>query len=394
MRTPVWRLALFPVVFVACSGGPDAGPVTVRDSAGIVIVESRGPLWQAGEAWRLSDEPVLTIGVMEGPEEYQLFNAVWALRLADGSIAVANGGTFEIRVYDAEGRFVRHVGREGGGPQEFKRLGLMWRTPPDSLYVNDFGNTRLAVLGPDGGVARTFRLTGLNRNYPMPLGAFADGTFLVSSNEFSAIDAARQGLGRDTLLLFRYDRNGSLLDTVARRPGREVYWTTVNGTPNMTSPPPLGRWGFTAVGTDRWYYGAQDAYEIEVFGTDGALQRLIRRPGPNRPVTAEVARAVRERLLERDDRLHWHADIPLPATVPAHGIMLAADDGHLWVQEYRLRGEPQRWAVFDPEGRFLGHVQTPDADRITQIGSDFVLGLWSDEMDVEHVRMYRLLKPN
>jgi hypothetical protein len=62
------------------------------------------------------------------------------------------------------------------------------------------------------------------------------------------------------------------------------------------------------------------------------------------------------------------------------------------VAEYRLPGDPLRWAVFDPEGRFLGHVDTPEADRITHIGADFVLGLWTEEMDVEHVRVYRLEK--
>jgi hypothetical protein len=28
-----------------------------------------------------------------------------------------------------------------------------------------------------------------------------------------------------------------------------------------------------------------------------------------------------------------------------------------------------------------------------QIGNDFVLGVWSDDLDVQHVRMYRLEKP-
>jgi hypothetical protein len=41
----------------------------------------------------------------------------------------------------------------------------------------------------------------------------------------------------------------------------------------------------------------------------------------------------------------------------------------------------------------LGDVTTPADFRITQIGDDFMLGVWRDDLDVEHVRMYELLKP-
>ncbi len=34
-----------------------------------------------------------------------------------------------------------------------------------------------------------------------------------------------------------------------------------------------------------------------------------------------------------------------------------------------------------------------DASDSEQVGSDFVLGVWRDELDVEHVRLYELAKP-
>ncbi len=40
----------------------------------------------------------------------------------------------------------------------------------------------------------------------------------------------------------------------------------------------------------------------------------------------------------------------------------------------------------------LGVVETPPRFQISQIGSDFMLGRWRDELGVEHVRMYELLK--
>jgi hypothetical protein len=35
----------------------------------------------------------------------------------------------------------------------------------------------------------------------------------------------------------------------------------------------------------------------------------------------------------------------------------------------------------------------PTGLRVTEIGPDYVLGLWRDADDVEHVRMYELIKP-
>jgi hypothetical protein len=49
--------------------------------------------------------------------------------------------------------------------------------------------------------------------------------------------------------------------------------------------------------------------------------------------------------------------------------------------------------VFDRDGRYLGTVETPAGFYVHQIGADFVLGRWLDELDVEYVSMHRLEKP-
>ena len=63
-RGPLLSL-LLPAICLAflCSCGADrnveAGPstYTVRDSAGVSIVESSAPAWGDGEAWTLTEEP-------------------------------------------------------------------------------------------------------------------------------------------------------------------------------------------------------------------------------------------------------------------------------------------------------------------------------------------------
>ena len=87
-------------------------------------------------------------------------------------------------------------------------------------------------------------------------------------------------------------------------------------------------------------------------------------------------------------------EMPFPETKPAHGELVVDAAGNLWVAEYRLRVfETTAWTVFDPQGTLLGNVEVPRGSRVRQIGHNHVLATWRDEDDVEHVRMYELVKP-
>lgn len=60
--------------------------------------------------------------------------------------------------------------------------------------------------------------------------------------------------------------------------------------------------------------------------------------------------------------------------------------------EYPLPTELPRWAVYGPDGLLVTRVATPPDGSVTHIGADFVLGVWRDDLGVERVRMYRLIK--
>lgn len=48
--------------------------------------------------------------------------------------------------------------------------------------------------------------------------------------------------------------------------------------------------------------------------------------------------------------------------------------------------------MFDPAGILLGTVKIPADIDVYSIQNDHVLGLWKDDLDVQHVRLYRLNK--
>ena len=87
-------------------------------------------------------------------------------------------------------------------------------------------------------------------------------------------------------------------------------------------------------------------------------------------------------------------DSPIRETMPAFDFFVVDRVGNLWVEEYRRPGETvPRWTVFNREGELLGTLSLPDRFVLDDVGNDYVLGRWSDEMDIEHVQLYGLIKP-
>jgi hypothetical protein len=390
-----YGFALLALAAAACGDGAERSTLTMSDSAGVTIVESHAPTWGPEEGWRLSAEPLVTIGTVEGADEYQLYRVRSVRRLSDGRIVIANSGTNELRFYDAAGKYLFTRGGEGGGPGEFRSMGDIWMLD-DSLYLFDFNQMRITVYSTAGEFGRTFRVRETaDGGFPFPEGVLAPHSLLVRRSPPDA--EFNPGFNRDTSLFLRYSLDGEPLDSLGWFPGDESYFGSGEDFSYGTSAP-YGLRAYMLAASDLLYYGSSGTYEIEVRASDGTLKRLVRRPIPNAPVTAEEVEEFHRNLEERRERMSpiWrnlYSQMTLPETKPAYGRLLVDAEGNLWVADYtRERDDEGTWRVFDPEGRFLGTVETPTGGRVQQIGPDFVLGIWRDELDVEYVRLYELIK--
>ncbi|HSG82550.1 MAG TPA: hypothetical protein VLC48_09885 [Gemmatimonadota bacterium] len=365
-----------------------------RDSAGISVVESRAPAWSEGEGWRLATSPDLVVGVVEGSTEYQLFQVSSAGKLPDGRIVISNGGSQEIRFYDGEGKFLMATGREGEGPGEFKGIGPVWLLGADSLAVFDYRLARLSVFSTAGQFARTARLESCNDGAAFATGLFGDGSLVAMSVAIDREAPRTSGPYRYPNLYCLYTTDGVLLDSLGTFPGDEGYAAAGDASLRVSARRPFGRQTQVALGVDRWFVGTSDSYEIEMRDLDGSLTHIIRRPVANRPIPKEVAEEARRRMFEMLQSMGGRVDgpAPLPETMPAYASFLLDAEGNLWVEEYRIGDEEPQWAVFNPEGRFLGIVEVPRQGQVMEIGSDYVLGVWSDELGSEQVRLYELIR--
>jgi hypothetical protein len=293
-------VALFAGLQVCgCRGEAPRQLVQVRDSAGVAIVENSAAAEVEPDRWRVPDSPVLEIGVSEGAAEYQLDNVRSTVRLADGRIVVANAGTHEIRFYDPAGRFIHSVGREGGGPGEFRSITWLRRFATDSLAVFDRNSLRITILSKQGDVVRSLnlgRLPGIT--FPNPIGLFDDGKLLVNSPTSPAQGGSSGPVIRNPLTCHLVDSDGRLIGSVGEHPGMQYYLASLGGE-SIGMPLPFGKLPRFEVFEDRFVVGASDTYEIGVYGEDGMLRRVVRLDEENAKLTAEEIERYRRMRLER-----------------------------------------------------------------------------------------------
>jgi hypothetical protein len=301
---------------------------TVRDSAGVQIVENPAPAWPAGTGWRLSAEPLASIGTVDGDPHYQLSGVAGAVRLSDGRIVVANRGSDELRFYDASGTYLSAVGRKGKGPGEFQWLAWLTRLSGDSVLAFDRSEQRASVFDATGHLARVARhatAQGMAMFFTAPVGSFADGSMVMSAGAPFMPGGKQNGVVRPPVTLLRYDASGALADTIGQFPGDESY---VRSTGMMTTGLIFGRSSESAVHGNELYVGSTDRYEIGVYAPDGTLQRSIRRAFANLEVTSADIDAVKHKQIADLKKSGWdpnaqarfermYADMPVPMTIPA-----------------------------------------------------------------------------
>jgi len=391
------RPLVFGLAAAAAAGcGEGVVPVsTSRDSLGITIVGSTAPSWAEGAGWRIEEEPV--VGLTEtGSGDMHLFSRVRdVLRTQSGHLAVADRGSQQIRIYDADGRFLRTLGGPGEGPGEFRSLWAVVETHDGALLGVDFAlGASGAEFDLDAGLMSTFRVPGgaTSLRHPVP----SDIVWGLEAGYSMEDEDLERGLQRHPATLVRMSEDRTSVHPVAQIPGHELFFLSeVEVNPlmgRMTHVVPDGR-GEVVV-------GLADGLEYSIFdGRTGDVRLIARIPGISLAVTEEEVDRERQVRLGPNPR-PYIGDLldrlPIPTRKPAYQRMLVDAEDNVWAGEYlglARRYESQDWYVWDSSGVWLGVVETPARFELMRIGEDEVFGVRRDLNDVEHPQVLRLVKP-
>ena len=346
---------------------------------------------QQQRTWTVATSPTVSIGEVEAAQEYMFSQVVGAVRLSDGRIAVANGGSNELRVYDAAGKHVTTLGRAGGGPGEFQTLRALWLLPADTLIAVDARNNRVTVYAPGPTLARSFQLqsvAGIS-------GRLGDGSFLLTVGVAPSLDMKDfQGLIEFNGLVLRRTPDVNTVDTIARAKAGHSY---INPTTRRQYPFPYGRTAQIAVAPARFYYADTHSTEVGIYDPAGKRLGSVKLRSSSRPLTsADIEKWIENDIAKRPAASKIEAQndfkqIPPLKRTPEFASMKVDDLGDLWVRHYGPAFDPSPdWDVYNANGAPLARIRMPPRFDPFHIGKDFVLGVRKDELDVEHIELYRL----
>lgn len=377
----------------ACEKNADEGPPVADQSVGVRVVENDRRMGGADTV--VAREVALRIGA-DGDARYEFAQIRSVLPLPDGTIAVANGGSFEVRFYSQYGEYLHAIGGRGEGPGEFAALGSLHQLGADTLLAGDARLRRLSIIAPGGAVIDVLDYAQHLALDPPELGQ-------------CIIDPALRGiLGDRTLVLIGWQcveargiegTRQATADLILRNPaagGDKVlssFWKVdvyelPTGAPQVFRPLPLSGGMSMTVAPEGIYATPGDAYSILIYRPDGELDLVIRDVAPRQPIDAGVRQRFAEGLstFERS----FYDGLPYPDSLPAFRRLVVGGD-HIWANHYELEeGAPDHWTVYEKTGARVGLVAFPGEFRLMAVANGKAYGVSRHQLGIERVEVYRI----
>lgn len=403
---------LFPLTILGSAGGREVRPAPqeaiTRDSAGVSIVQHPHSVGRPDQQWAVSPEPLISIGELDGPEEYTLWFLTGATLLSDGGFVLGLGGsdeTIEIRYFDREGGFLSRTSGYGEGPGEFKLLVGLFPVPGDSVLAYGYGN-RFWVFDKAGKLGRGGRM-----GPPIPFtlaGLVTPDLALGSWPEDPRIHVTAPNLHRPVRHYLLAGVDSRTLDTLATLPGAWMYYRENR----YVYEYPFGSETHAVAGQGRIWVGMAEEDEVRGYTPEGKLVTIIRGLWAGTEVTRDLRNRYKKETLDRftgETQSRWRRhlrSVGFPESTPHYRNLKVDRLGNLWVQRYRpfWSRQDHEWKVFDQGGAFLAHVTVPlevlgpcavnradhPCDPILEIGEDYVLIGHRDELGVDRVKKHLL----
>lgn len=399
-------LTVIPAFWLgACAGDAappaSAGPTFETLANGSVLVTNPADgLWDADpeDRWRVVEG--LRIGTVsgDGPDSFGQVGSI----VVDGAgrLWIVDRLATEIRVFDADGAYVRTVGRSGEGPGEFESIGPAHMAPNGEIWVEDTDLWRFEIFDTTG------TRVGGHRGVSMTRGGFSgwteDGRLLVSDYD--------RDNERSFTRAFRFNSEG-LLDSAGvveppelELPERRQIVFEYPGNYRIEQPMPFARsTGFRrGRGTDWWLlcgHCGDSSYDIIRMSAEGDTLLTIRRHYVPVAIPDSVRAAAIEPLegyVEGASRITPRLSVDdVPRVYPPFGGGLwLSDDGTLWLRRTGPGGVA--FDVFDREGRYLGQPELPPGVEgmwIRSITESAIYATDDDDLGVDHVVRLDILRP-
>ena len=368
---------------------------TVRDSAGVRVVETHRPLWSPGEGWELDPEPILQLGsdFGGGMEEFQEVRGL--AFTASGELVVLDAGRRVLRWIDEKGTLLREVELFGNGPEELLRPRLLGLQGGDAPALWDDALHRLVVVSRNGSPTPVDGEGLERRPPPVPWGIFPDGALLTILPEAAPPWPPDGSVVTDTMKLWRLEALEGEEALLVERPGRK--WLVDGG---QMWPVPFTLSPLVAPHRNGVVVAAGPDAEVDFLDGTGRLQIRARLGLTRREITAQDRERYQELLLasasserEREAAVRRLEAMPAESHLPAFDQIITSREGHVLLRHTLLDpGHESVWSVLDADGHLLGEIRTPRRFQLFHVAGDRMVGIGWNALRLETIRVYRIRK--
>lgn len=313
----------------------------------------------------------------------------------NGKIFVADWQVPVIRMYDADGNFLRNVGREGEGPGEYLSLGGMKTFPDGRLAIWDQRNLRVSVFNEYGDFTEAHSVNATLFSADI-FEVDHEGNFYVRSAlrttpdlpnwKFGWLKVSPEGVLQDTIRVPLDDEDRPLSFVLFTSSGDAyafIKWPLFRMSPM----------GYLITG-----HNAEYAFELNL--PDSSVKRIERDFTPVR--------------IKPEERSQWEEWVryygvnnTIPETKPAYRKIITDSQGRIWIWRYVEAvytevnvsphfgpeshwWEPPTFDVFLPDGSFYAAVTLPFEANFRDARYNYVWGIVKGEYDEQYVVRYRL----
>ena len=358
-----------------------------------LVAQARGA---TPAAWHLVEEARFG-GAEDDAAAFGEIRGVVATRT--GKIMVLDYKLHELKLFDAQGKFVKRVARDGAGPGEIRDANGLALGSDGSVWVHDPANGRLSVFDPEGRFIRQIPLPITSYGYLWE-GIVENGGRVLDPVSYRTDAAGKRLPG---LAVRRLSASTGKGDTI---PLPICSGAPPKGSTSLSFKRGDGRGGMmrgipfqprlqtVMTRTGSIWCTPSDSYRLLVGKVGGPLKEVVRLEVPPLPVTAAERRIEENRvdsIIKAYGPLESGSIADMPGVKPVIARLIGDDKGRAWVRRTDAKEESPTWDVFDERGRHVAAVRSPGpVGHQVFIDGSTLLTVLTDEYDVPIVVRYRI----
>ncbi len=333
----------------------------------VVVSNPKAPVYKNETKMRIAFIEDLSIGEVEGDENYMFGRSIVFNTDGEGNFYVSDSDNNKIVKYNSQGKYLLTIGRKGQGPGEFQSLSMPRFDKDNNLYVADPINNRISFFDKNG---KSLKQIQMQERYFDP---YINSRGFIVANKLNLSQEANTQ--KQTFIYGLFDDKFNLAAELYRDETEMALPTGMDESSWVEFlAKALSRGAFrprvrlTLANNDSIYLGYPEKYEINIYSHEGKIVKKITREYEPIVVSEKdkesFLKIVGESLsasspvFTEDIKKKAFQKIKYPKYKPAYQSFILMENGWLAVIVDSVEGEYTLFDIFDQEGKYIANFKT------------------------------------